>query len=597
MHMIQLVFTLIKIVVILVFVLSVAAMLTWNDRRMSAMMQDRLGPNRAVIKLSAGVARALFASPAFLAAGIVATWGWTSHLPLTPSGAHRATERIVVTLELSVLLLWVGLSLLTVWAVRRGPANSLEKWLAERVSDPRRIFYAGLAAHGALFLARFAVAGSPLAAAIKPALLTLGPLVLAAVLAVSAVYGALKIPESGFRLRLIGLLHTVADGIKMMFKEDFVPAKHGDRLSHGLAPIIALLSPLLVFTVIPFGDVLCFLPSRTPGVLGPIAAVVPRNGLCTDGAVPMQIADLDMGILFVFAVAGLGMVGAALAGWASDNKYSLLGGLRAASQMISYEVTLGLTLVGAFMVYNTLRLDDMVRWQGENAWGIFVQPVAFVLFFAAATAESKRIPFDLPEGESEIIGYFTEYSGMKFGMFYFAEYVEVVTSSALMVTLFLGGWNLPFLHRNGLVVQIGDSVWLTYPMIHAWVIGLQVLAFFGKLLAVCGVQAVVRWTLPRFRYDQLMRLGWRALLPLSFANILATGLGLLALQRASVPVQDALQVLADFTQLVVAVALGAGAVAVVLRLLKPVHRQPMVLSTSAEETARRGGTKSSPMQA
>src|SRR5208282_5670249 len=171
------------------------------------------------------------------------------------------------------------------------------------------------------------------------------------------------------------------------------------------------------------------------------------------------------------------------------------GGLRAASQMVSYEVTMGLSLVGAMMLYGTVRLDDMVRWQGENAWGIFVQPAAFFLFFVSAVAESKRIPFDLPEAESELVsGYFTEYSGMKFGIFYFAEYMEIVTSSMLLVTIFLGGWQLPFLHRDGISIDFGYAhVWSAL-MPHIWVTVFQVVTFFGKTLIVCSLQAFVRWS-------------------------------------------------------------------------------------------------------
>ena len=180
---------------------------------------------------------------------------------------------------------------------------------------------------------------------------------------------------------------------------------------------------------------------------------------------------MNVGLLYFFAIAGTGIVGAALAGWASDNKYSLLGGVRAASQMVSYEVTLGLTLVGVMMVYGTLRIDEMVRWQAANTWGVFVQPLAFILFFTASVAEAKRIPFDLPEGESELVaGYFTEYSGMKFAMFYFSEYVAVVASSVLLTVLFLGGWHLPFIDRSGIHIQIGDTVVLHQTLAHVAVI-------------------------------------------------------------------------------------------------------------------------------
>src|SRR5262249_19255256 len=162
--------------------------------------------------------------------------------------------------------------------------------------------------------------------------------------------------------------------------------------------------------------------------------------------------------------------------------------------------------------------DDMVRWQQEHTWGIFVQPLAFFLFFTAAVAENKRIPFDLPEAESELVsGDFTEYAGMKFGMFYFAEYAEVVTGSMLLVTIFLGGWALPFFHRDGLTIAIGSLSLGTWLIPHVWMVILGVLAFFGKVIAVCFIQVFIRWALPRFRYDQLMKLGWRMLLPASFA--------------------------------------------------------------------------------
>src|SRR5690606_27708651 len=245
------------------------------------------------------------------------------------------------------------------------------------------------------------------------------PAVLAFVIAGGAAYAVYSIRnEPRIGLRLAGLLHPAADGLKTMFKEDFVPP-NADRFLHGLAPFISFFPALVVLAVVPFGDTLCF--GTTDGSIdfGALAAVVPQSGVCTEGAVSLQVVDLNIGILYFFALAGTGIVGAALAGWASDNKFSLLGGLRAASQMVSYEVTLGLTIIGAVMIYGTLRIDEMVRWQGEHAWGIFVQPLAFFLFFAASVAEAKRIPFDIPEGESEIVaGYFTEYSGMKFAMFF-----------------------------------------------------------------------------------------------------------------------------------------------------------------------------------
>jgi NADH-quinone oxidoreductase subunit H len=250
------------------------------------------------------------------------------------------------------------------------------------------------------------------------------------------------------------------------------------------------------------------------------------------------------------------------------------------------------------MIYGTVRLDDMVRWQQEHAWGIFVQPLAFFLFFAAAVAENKRIPFDLPEAESELVsGYFTEYAGMKFGMFYFAEYAEVVTGSMLLVTIFLGGWALPFFHRDGLTIAVGN-VTLVHALIpHVWMTLINVLAFFGKVIVVCWVQVFVRWSLPRFRYDQLMKLGWRLLLPASFANILVTGVVWLALDKAGPAASDALQTAADVSQAVVAVAVTYFVVRGVTGFFGPIRHERNVVGSSAEEAAKHGGTKAAPMQA
>jgi NADH-quinone oxidoreductase subunit H len=328
--------------------------------------------------------------------------------------------------------------------------------------------------------------------------------------------------------------------------------------------------------------------------------VVERLGSPSSEVNPIEliVAPLGIGILYVFALAGQGIIGAAIAGWSSDNKFSLMGGLRAASQMVSYEVTMGLSLVGAMMLYGTVRLDDMVRWQGENAWGIFVQPVAFVVFFAASVAENKRIPFDLPEAESELVsGYFTEYSGMKFGMFYFAEYMEVVTSSMLLVTIFLGGWQLPWLHRDGITVAFGTSTAFHMVMPHIWVTIIQVPTFFGKVLFVCFLQAFVRWSLPRFRYDQLMKIGWRVLLPASLANIFATGTLVLAFDRGGITGQAGLKVLADATQALVVFGMVALLVLGIVGMAKPMKRSRWIVGSSAKFAMARGGTKQSPMQA
>ncbi len=318
----------------------------------------------------------------------------------------------------------------------------------------------------------------------------------------------------------------------------------------------------------------------------------------SSGPIELIVAPLGVGVLYVFALAGQGIVGAAIAGWSSDNKFSLMGALRASSQMVSYEVAMGLSLVGAMMLYGTVQLDEMARWQGENCWGIFAQPLGFILFFVAAVAESKRIPFDLPEAESELVsGYFTEYSGMKFGIFYFAEYMEVATSSMLLVTIFLGGWQVPFLHRDGLTIELGTTTLFHTVMPHIWVTILQVATFFGKVLVVCSLQAFVRWSLPRFRYDQLMKVGWRVLLPLSLANIFVTGCVVLGVERSSLGLQAGMKVLADVTQAVVAVGITGLVVAGVLGMLKPRKSATWIVGSSARLALAAGGTKETPMQA
>jgi NADH-quinone oxidoreductase subunit H len=240
----------------------------------------------------------------------------------------------------------------------------------------------------------------------------------------------------------------------------------------------------------------------------------------------------------------------------------------------------------------------MVEWQGENAWGIFVQPFAFFLFLAALAAETKRVPFDQPEGESEIVaGYFVEYSGMKFGMFFTGEYVELITSSALLVTLFFGGWQLPFVHRDGISIAFGDLSLLHAKIDHVTLVAVSVVAFFGKTLLMTWVQIFFRWTLPRFRYDQLMRLGWTKLLPLAIANMLVTGILVLAIDSAPAGLKSTLQILADVSQGIVAVGAAAAFIALVVGLLEPVERQRFLKSTAARFAAAAGGTKPLPQQA
>jgi NADH-quinone oxidoreductase subunit H len=322
------------------------------------------------------------------------------------------------------------------------------------------------------------------------------------------------IPIAGKNIALLGLLHPLADALKFMWKEDFIPPK-ADKLLFALAPIISVIPTIAAFAVIPFGDTI---------YLDHLFEVLPAN---PDGrAIPFQVASLNVGVLYIFAVAGTGVVGAAIAGYCSDNKYALLGGLRAAGQMVSYEVTLGLSLVGCFMLYNSLLLEDMVAWQvdrGILGWGIFRQPIAFILFYAGSIAETKRIPFDLPEGESELAaGYFTEYSGMKFGMFMMGEYIAMVVHCAIITAIFFGGWDIPFLHRDGIHIFHYDL------LLQHWAVSLlYVVSFVVKTVLLLWLTLMIRWSLPRFRYDQVMKMCWRYMLPVSLLNIFVTGMVIL----------------------------------------------------------------------
>lgn len=312
----------------------------------------------------------------------------------------------------------------------------------------------------------------------------------------------------------LGLVNTLlADPIKFLTKEDFTPPR-GDRLLHTLAPCLALFPALVTFAVIPFGDVL---------IVG-------------DREINLQVASINVGILYVFAMASLSVYGIVIGAWASNNKFSLLGGVRGSAQMISYEVAMGLSVIGVLMVYGALELQKIVRSQGEllggwlPAWGVFLQPVAFVLFFTAAVAETKRIPFDLPEGESEIVaGFLTEYSGGKFLMFFAGEFAEMVTSAGLVTTLFFGGWQVPYLLRDGFHFPWG-TLWLLPQLA---VVLLQVGAFTLKVVFFCWLFVLLRWTLPRFRYDQVMRLGWKMLLPVALLNVMLTGVVIALLQDGS----------------------------------------------------------------
>jgi NADH-quinone oxidoreductase subunit H len=314
-----------------------------------------------------------------------------------------------------------------------------------------------------------------------------------------------------FGFRIMGLLHPLADAIKMLTKEDFRPAR-ADHFLFSLAPFVSVFFALVAFASIPFGDTL-------------------RVG---DRVIPLQAVTLNVGVLYVFAMLSLGVYGVMMAGWSSANNFALLGAQRAAALMISAEIAIGASIMGVVMVYGSLNLQDIARGQGAPlfpqwlgqwvpAWGVLTQPLAFVLFLTAGIAATKRIPFDMPEGESEIIGYFVEYSGMKFGMFAMADFLETVVIAGMTTALFLGGWQVPYLLADGFHFPWGAVVALPQ-----WaVVLLQVGAFVLKVCTLIFIMMLIRWTLPRFRYDQAMRLGWLGLFPLSILNIVLTGVVLL----------------------------------------------------------------------
>lgn len=331
-----------------------------------------------------------------------------------------------------------------------------------------------------------------------------------------------RLPFTNIKLIAWGLFHGIADGGKLLLKENFTPLTY-DRFCYNLAPWLVAVPVLLLFAVVPFGG------AFTPGRLVD-ATTFPQLShqllsFFGERSYSMRVAALDAGVLFVLAISGIGVLGTMLAGWSSNNKFSLMGAARAASQMISYEVAMGLALISMVMTYGALDLDAMVRWQSHllfgvfPAWGICVQPLAFMLFLTAGIAENKRIPFDLPECESELVaGYFTEYTAMKMGLFMLSEFIAIVVISALVVTIFLGGYQLPYLTDAGFTFP-GGGAW---PLAHASVVVLQVATFCVKTFLVGCFQIQVRWTLPRLRYDQLMTLGWKYLLPLAALNLVIT---------------------------------------------------------------------------
>lgn len=283
-----------------------------------------------------------------------------------------------------------------------------------------------------------------------------------------------------------GLLQPLADAGKLFFKEEFIPVK-AEKWLFILGPAVAMVTATITSAVIPWG-------TEIP--------MFGRN-------VQLQVADVNIGVLYIMGVVSVGVYGIMIGGWASNNKYSLFGAIRASAQMISYELSMGLALIAVIMMSGTLSLREIVAQQEGINWNIFYQPVGFLLFFVSALAECNRAPFDLPECETELIGgYHTEYSSMKLGFYLFSEYVNMFVSSALMVTLYFGGYNFPGMSG------ITDPTFLGIA---------QVVVMFAKVFFFIFVFMWIRWTLPRFRYDQLMHLGWKAMIPLALANMVVTG--------------------------------------------------------------------------
>ncbi len=289
------------------------------------------------------------------------------------------------------------------------------------------------------------------------------------------------------RAGIFGLLQPLADGVKMFMKEEIIPDL-ANKVLFILGPSLAMMTALMGSAVIPWGGTL--------EIFGETFT--------------LQVADLNIGVLYIFAVTSIGVYGIMIGGWASNNKYSLLGALRASSQMISYEIAMGLTIIALIMTTGTLSLGEIVRGQEGFHWNIFVQPLGFLIFIICSFAETNRAPFDLPETETELVGgYHTEYSSMKLGFYLFAEYINMFIASAVISTLYFGGFNFPFMNDLGLSQN--------------WITVLGVIALFAKIFFFIFFFMWVRWTIPRFRYDQLMNLGWKTLIPLAIINILITG--------------------------------------------------------------------------
>lgn len=288
-----------------------------------------------------------------------------------------------------------------------------------------------------------------------------------------------------------GLLQPAADGLKLAFKENFTPTGV-DRLTYFSAPVLSLVVAMMAFALIPIAD--------------PIT--VTWGG--QEREIAFQLADLNIGILYILGVTSLAVYGIALAGWSSNNTFSLLGGLRSSAQMVSYELAMGISLIGVVMIAGTLSLAEIVEMQRVRPF-VLLQPLGFVIYAITALAETNRAPFDMPEAEQELIaGYHTEYTGLRFAMFFMAEYINMIVVSAVATTLFLGGYHLPF---------VGDMPWFV-----------QIVVFTAKVIACLFVFIWLRATLPRLRYDQLMDFGWKVLLPLSIANVVLTAIGIVIWQ-------------------------------------------------------------------
>jgi len=301
------------------------------------------------------------------------------------------------------------------------------------------------------------------------------------------IIGHMQVRLGPMRTGWHGLLQPIADGIKLFFKEEIVPSQ-SSKFAFLLAPLVALIPAFISFAVIPFGDKVTVFGYTVPLQ---IAAYYDQQG---------QIFDVNVGVLYILAMASLGVYGVVLAGWASNSKYSLLGGLRAAAQMISYELAAGLAIIAVFMLSESLSLHKIVADQADGAWYVFKQPLAFVIFFICSLAEINRTPFDLPEAETELVsGFITEYSSMKYAMFFMAEYANMITVCAVTTTLFLGGWHGP--------AFLPGWFW-----------------FVAKVYFLIFCCMWIRATYPRYRYDQLMRLGWKVFLPLTLINVVVTGI-------------------------------------------------------------------------